>query len=90
LKDAAKSKISLELSEEEALVLFEWLCQLEKKQDPESSTFTAEEIVLLRIQAQLETSLVAPFQEDYKELLRVAEQVVVTSAYSKRGPSDQG
>ena len=74
------SKIHLELSSEEALVFFEWLCRFD---EAAHSTFEdqAEQRVLWNIQAQLESTLVEPFEPNYHETL--------TKARAKVRDSDQ-
>jgi hypothetical protein len=68
----------LELTDDEALVLFEWLARLDASntlpvQDP------AEEHVLWSLHAQLERTLTEPFREDYRELVERARRRVTES-----------
>ena len=63
----------LELSNAEALVLFEWLAAHDGTvavNDP------AEQTVLWRLEAQLEKALVEPLSPDYKDALRRARSRV--------------
>ena len=70
-----KDEIRLTLLRNEALVLFEWLANLESLN---GSIFAhpTEEQVLWKIQGQLESTLVEPFSADYKELLAQARKSV--------------
>lgn len=66
----AKGKVALNLSREEALVLFEWLHRF----NSEDQTFEdqAEQRVLWDIEAMLESELVEPLDPKYAELLAAA------------------
>lgn len=68
------SKMRIELSHEESLVLHELLYRLENAEnlfeDP------AEQEVLWHIQAQLEKKLVEPFQADYPAVIEAARRSV--------------
>lgn len=77
-----RERFVLELSSEEALVLFEWLART-ADEDALESTFVdkAEELVLWTIEGQLEKELVAPFRTDYDRLLQAARDAI-------RGPDD--
>ncbi|WP_307038862.1 hypothetical protein [Agromyces ramosus] len=77
-----REHFTLELSSEEALVLFEWLARAEDE-DALESTFVdkAEQLVLWSVEGQLEKELVAPFRTDYDRLLQAARDAV-------RGPED--
>jgi hypothetical protein len=64
-------KISLTLSKQEALVLFEWLAKVE----PMGTTVfqhLSEEKVLWKIQGQLESTLQEPFAPNYDDLVSQA------------------
>lgn len=67
----SKPKITLELSHDEALVLFDWLYRFDQS---EHKTFEdqAEQRVLWNIEAMLESVLVEPFDVNYKELVEEA------------------
>ena len=67
--------VTLRLTHEEALVLFEYLARTSKT-DTLAFADKAEEIVLWNIEAQLEHVLVEPFQKNYDVLLASARQVV--------------
>jgi hypothetical protein len=58
--------VTIELSADEALVLFEWLAGLETAK---VAIGEAEQRVLWRIEGVLEKSLVDPFAKDYAELV---------------------
>lgn len=64
-------KITIELSGDEALVLFDWIKRFNEK---ESIDFEdqAEERVLWNLEALLEKSLVVPFTSEYTTLLMKA------------------
>ncbi len=68
-------KVSLELTKEEALVLFEflWRWNEEGKREVEDKS---EEVVLNQIHGLLEKQLVEPFKDDYKKLLEDARTVL--------------
>lgn len=61
----------LKLTSDEALVLFEFLHRFEES-DELSLEHVAEYIALLRVSAQLDKSLVAPFDPAYVSLLEGA------------------
>lgn len=63
--------IKLELTSDEALVLFEWLARLDER-DAFPCEDPAEEQVLWTLHAQLEKLLVEPFQANYQELVEHA------------------
>ena len=70
-------EVLLKLSKAEALVLLEWLANLDSLQ---TSPFShpAEEKVLWTVEGQLESILVEPFAPNYKELLSRARSIVET------------
>ena len=71
----ANEKVHLELSREEALVLFDWLSRFNKA---EHHTFEdqAEQRVLWDMEAMLESTLVEPFESNYGELIAQARTTV--------------
>ena len=69
------SDITIELSRAEALVLFEYLARTSASETP-AVQHPAEEIVLDRIEGQLERTLVEPLRADYHELLASARAEV--------------
>lgn len=68
-------KISIEMSQAEALVLFEWLARNDKVQRLQIED-EAEERVLWLLEAQLERQLVEPLAGNYSELLASARTLV--------------
>jgi hypothetical protein len=62
------SRVSIELTADEALVLFDWLARFNQG---DKSTFedTAEQRVLFDLESKLESSLALPFEPNYKGLL---------------------
>ena len=68
-------EVTLKLSRQESLVLFEWLAQAE---DLELLTFRhpSEQKVLWKLQGELESLLVEPFAPDYARLLAEARMNV--------------
>lgn len=65
-------KIEVELSKDEALILFECLAQLDER-DALPAKDQAEEKVFWTIQAQLESKLVEPFDPEYRVLVERAK-----------------
>jgi hypothetical protein len=63
--------MKLELTEDQALVFFEWLARLDE-QDAFPCEDPAEEQVLWSLHGQLEKLLVEPFQPNYRELVEKA------------------
>jgi hypothetical protein len=68
-------KVTLSLSREEALVLFEWLSRFNKEENHEFED-QAEQRVLWDIEAMLESDLVEPLDPKYDELLAKARAKV--------------
>jgi hypothetical protein len=68
-------KVTLELSPEQALVLFEWLSKFNASEGRRFED-QAEERVLWDIEAMLESTLVEPFDAPYEELLAKARAAV--------------
>ena len=67
----ASSKVNLEFSAEEALVLFDWIKRF-NEQGYDGFEDQAEERVLWDLESLLERELTAPFSNDYKEILHAA------------------
>ena len=65
----AKKPVWIELSHDEALVLFEWLARVDGSLPVVDSS---EQDVLWRIEAQLEKKLVEPLAADYKDAVDAA------------------
>ena len=70
----ASKKVTLELSNDEALVLFVWI----KRFNETTHTFAdqAEERVLWDIEAMLEKQMAEPFADDYEHTLSEARRRV--------------
>ena len=66
--------MTIELSDDEALVLFELLFEYGSKEDGREVRIShaAERNALRALSGQLDKQLVAPFRPDYKELLSAA------------------
>lgn len=70
--------MKLELNDDQALVLFEWLSRLDER-DGLPADHPSEEKVLWCIHGQLEKTLVEPFREDYAALVDRARKRVEES-----------
>jgi hypothetical protein len=71
--------VDIRLTQDEALVLFEWLSARSETVRSANKPFDADEIVLARVQATLEKTLVEPFAPNYAELLAEARRRIVNS-----------
>ena len=67
--------VTLSLSKNQALVLFEWLTNLDDKDDSDYS-HPSEERVVWELQSQLEKILTEPFDAEYPALLSAARAKV--------------
>ena len=76
--DAAREPFTLSLSADEALVLLECLARGDATERIEIQ-HPAERHVLYSLEAQLERSLVATFDAQYRELLAAARERVATA-----------
>ena len=65
------TRVKLELSSDEALVLYDWLTRFNQRDDTEFADH-AEARVLFDLEAMLEKEIVAPLQPDYAALLAQA------------------
>lgn len=70
------AKIQIELSRDEALVLFEWLARFDPADHPELFESQAEQRVLWDRASILEKTLHEPFAPNYRELLDAARERV--------------
>ncbi len=61
-------KVKIELTSDEALVLYDWLTRFNQRADTDFAD-QAEERVLFDLEALLEKALVAPLQSDYANAL---------------------
>ena len=73
--DMTSEPIEVKLTSDEALVLFEWLVQLDSTVVSLDAN-SAEQKVLWRIEAQLERALVEPLAPNYKLLLKEARRKI--------------
>ena len=69
------TRVRLEFTSDEALVLYEWLTRFNQRDNTDFSD-QAEERVLFDLEAMLEKVLMAPLQSDYAELLAQARSNV--------------
>ena len=70
-----EAKVALELTVDEALVLFEWLSRLNQNENVAFED-AAEQRVLFDLESKLESSLTAPLEPNYKEQLAEARRRV--------------
>lgn len=70
-----ETKVSIELTADEALVLFEWLARFNEKVDAAFED-EAEQRVLFDLESKLESSLTAPLEPNYQALLATARSRV--------------
>jgi hypothetical protein len=68
--------MNLELTDDEALVLFEWLSRLDES-DAAPCEHDAERHVLWALHGQLERTLKEPLQPDYRNLVANARSKVI-------------
>jgi len=73
------SGVTLTLTHDQALVLFEWLSR-EDERGSIPIQHHAEQKVLWEIEAQLERTLLEPLQSDYSAVIAVARERVVSSS----------
>jgi hypothetical protein len=73
--ESSKSPIYLKLTNEEALVLFDWISRY-NEDDKNVFQDQAEQRVLWDIEAMLEEQLVEPLDERYNDLLKFARDKV--------------
>jgi hypothetical protein len=66
--------VTIALSADEALLLFEWLAKLDVSRTVQDA---AAQRVLWAIEATLEKALVAPFAPNYDELLAAARERIL-------------
>ncbi|RYZ88284.1 MAG: hypothetical protein EOP04_09720 [Proteobacteria bacterium] len=65
-------KLKLELTLDEAIVLFDWIGRFNQGSRSESIEHESEQTVLWSIESMLESSLEVPFSLNYKELVAEA------------------
>jgi len=71
-----EEKVNIELTKEEAIVLFEFLAEFNKRDRPDLFTDQAEQRVLWDILCILEKQLSEPFRSDYLEIVRKSREKV--------------
>lgn len=69
-------KVSIELTKEEAIVLFEFLGRFNENNDSSRFDDQAEKRVLWDIECILEKELSEPFRADYQEIVMKAREAV--------------
>jgi hypothetical protein len=69
--DMATEDVSVKLSPDQALVLYEWLVRANATETTNTED-QAEQRVLWDLEATLESQLTAPFNPDYRERLEAA------------------
>jgi len=78
------NQVNINLSEDEALVLFGFFARFEEKNEFRRRS-NAEFLAFMRISEQLESTLVAPLQSTYQEQLQAA-QVRLAAGYKGSAP----
>lgn len=68
-------KVKIELTSDEALVLYDWLARFNQRADTDFAD-QAEERILFDLEAMLEKALVTPLQSDYANFLAQARSNV--------------
>lgn len=71
-----EATVNLELSQEEALVLFEFLSRINDQEHPDLYEDQAEQRILWDLECLLEKVLVQPFKSNYGELVAAARAKV--------------
>jgi hypothetical protein len=74
------NEISIGLSRDQALVLFEWLARTGSADQPAEFEDQAEQRVLWDLESALESVLTEPFREDYRSLVETARARLRDSA----------
>jgi hypothetical protein len=72
----SKGKISIELTNEEAIVFYEFLSKYNENDDLSRFQDQAEQRVLWDIESKLEKEMSEPFQADYQEIVKKARDKV--------------
>lgn len=76
LNGSGEKSVTLTLSGDEALVLFDWLARTADARAPAPFVDHAEERVLWHVEGVLQSSLVAILRPDYEFLLQAARRAV--------------
>lgn len=82
------SQIKLEISEDDAIVLFEFFERFNEK-DSLYFVHPAEHISLMKISAQIDKSTSAMFNEKYKELLKKSREKIAKGFESDFPPIEK-
>jgi hypothetical protein len=69
-------KVNIELTNEEAVVLFEFLVRFNKSDDSNRFDDQAEQRVPWDLECILEKELSEPFRKDYQEIIKKAREAV--------------
>lgn len=72
----AAKKLNIELTKEEAIVLFEFLGRFNERDDSSIFEDQSEQRVLWDIECILEKELSEPFQANYQEIVKKARKAV--------------
>ncbi len=71
-----QQNISLTITKDEALVLFDFLARFNQTEHPDIFEDQAEQKTLWILEAQLEKQLVEPFKSDYKDIVNKARNKI--------------
>lgn len=70
------NQLNIELTKDEAIVLFEFLGRFNEKEDDSLFEDQSEQRVLWNIECILEKKLSEPFNKDYNDILKLARENV--------------
>ena len=71
------SKLKIELSKDEALVIFDWLYRLIETEKKTSTKLSAEYQALANLEALLERQLAEPFCLNYQQIIEDARSRII-------------
>ncbi|MBI3560325.1 MAG: hypothetical protein HY080_01215 [Gammaproteobacteria bacterium] len=74
-----QDSITVTLSKDEALILFDWISRLNETDHPEVFADNAEKLVLFNLEALLEKMLVEPFDANYAQIVADARERIRNS-----------
>ncbi|MBG6188801.1 hypothetical protein [Flavobacterium sp. CAN_S2] len=69
-------KVTIELTKDEALVLFDFLGRFNQKANESDFEDQAEQITLWNVECVLETILVEPFMPNYEDILKHSREKI--------------
>ena len=72
----SEQKVNIELTKNEAIVLFEFLARFNEKDNKDTFEDQAEQRVLWDIECVLEKQLSEPFRADYQEIVKKARELI--------------